>query len=715
MSKEFLYFDRLPGRGPEQYPAFQGGAPFLGAFLFLRDVESYCFDHLRSLLAQTYTNFAFALFVPSSQATAAEEKLRAGDLDDPRIRVYGFESGETAQLAGVFPEETEYLFQLSSGMRLDKTLFELLFSALTAAEEDFDVVYTNQLDYRKESFFRDTIASAKKREIWLPSAGFLFRRSLLDSGKLNELQQFVLTNHSVNVLHLDFYGVWDTDVRYHTFYLTDGIFRNFPRSSHYYFDTDPTELEFKLTPIVPKNGKSILCIVPWAKIGGADKFNLNVFSYLKSQGYHIFAVSTEVCGYEARQDMEDSVEAYYDLTTFLERKYWPDFLCSLIRTQNIQVIFQSSSLYGYHLIPWLKYQFPNLPIFDYLHSADFSWRNGGYPRDSNAVAHLLEKTYTCNAYLAKLMIERMHRSVRNVETLYIGVDTDLFDPSQVEVTDRETLAFCKGKHVILFACRFSSEKRPLFPIRLMLELSKRRDDIVCLMVGGGPLEADIHAQIAQEQLESKIRVIPMSTDILQYYKMASVTLICSLFEGLTLTTYESLAMGVPVITADVGGQREIVNETNGAVVKVYQDIRKDLQNYDYSTEELQEYSDAVERILATTYAPNALRENITKNYSYHKLFSTFRGTIDSLIESGSHVDPALTSNRELAVRYLVLFNEASRVSFDNTLPDTTPLEQMGQRMYRHWWYRAALKTVQALKLNVLLRKLYYALRGGKGS
>lgn len=707
MAKEYLYYDRVLTRKLPAYPAPVGAAPFFGLFLIVP--EGYCYENLRSVLAQTYTNFSLVLLAAAEKKAAAEAALREAGLTDPRIRVEAFSSA--AQLDSLFPAETQYLFQLSAGMRLDVTLLTLLFSALTAQDTPAEIVLTDRLDYQNKVSCTDWVASAKHREIWLPGTGFLFHRRLLQGAGLNGAQELTPTAHDVDVLHLDFYGVWDTGLRRSRFALT-GKYRFFPRSSDFhFFETDPTETEFALTPIASAEEKTLLCILPWAKIGGADKFNLNVLSYLKAQGYRVFAVSTEVCPYEARQDMEDAVEAYYDLTTFLERKYWPDFVCSLIRTQNIRVIFQSSSLYGYHLLPWLKNRFPQIPIFDYVHMEDFFWRNGGYPRDSNAVAPLLEKTYTCNAHLAELMLTRMHRPTQNVETLYIGVDTDLFDPAKVEITDEETRAFCEGKHMILYPSRFVYEKRPLFLIRLMAELCKRRDDVVCVMVGGGAADADIRAQIAQYQLEDKVRIISLCPNIRQYYKMASVTLICSLLEGLTLTTYESLAMGVPVITSDVGGQKEVVNDSNGAVVRVYQDIRKDVYNYDYSPEELQEYMDAVERVFAADYDRAALRENIVRNFSYHKLYASFQAIVDELMENGSRVDPALSANRELAARYLVLFNEATRVYYDNPIPDTAPLERFGQRMYRHAWYRAGLRVAKALKLNVLLKKIYHALAG----
>ena len=98
--------------------------------------------------------------------------------------------------------------------------------------------------------------------------------------------------------------------------------------------------------------------MPWGKIGGADIFNLNIIKYLNSKGYKVFIITTEVCNYENRENFEKVSEAFYDLTTFLPREYWADFIENIIKQYNIKLIFQMNSLYFYHLMPWIKYKYP---------------------------------------------------------------------------------------------------------------------------------------------------------------------------------------------------------------------------------------------------------------------------------------------------------------------------------------------------------------------
>lgn len=82
-----------------------------------------------------------------------------------------------------------------------------------------------------------------------------------------------------------------------------------------------------------------------------------------------------------------------------------------------------------------------------------------------------------------------------------------------------------------------------------------------------------------------------------YYRDSDVTLICSLKEGLALTSYESLSMGVPVISSDVGGQRELIDNSIGRILPLLQDEANDLDKREYKKEEIEQYVKAIVDIL----------------------------------------------------------------------------------------------------------------------
>ena len=64
------------------------------------------------------------------------------------------------------------------------------------------------------------------------------------------------------------------------------------------------------------------------------------------------------------------------------------------------------------------------------------------------------------------------------------------------------------------------------------------------------------------------------------------------FFNFFLTSYESLSMGVPVISSDVGGQKELINNDVGRVVKCYQK-ETDINIFNYEKEEIEQYVNGI--------------------------------------------------------------------------------------------------------------------------
>ena len=111
-------------------------------------------------------------------------------------------------------------------------------------------------------------------------------------------------------------------------------------------------------------------------------------------------------------------------------------------------------------------------------------------------------------------------------------------------------------------------------------------------------------------------------DTRQIYKMSDITINTSIKEGIALTSYESLAMGVPVVSSDVGGQKELITEDVGIIVPCIQDEREIL-NFNYSDEEVQNYVDAINNVIS--------KLNLYKSNCRKRILEEF--TIDKMIKN----------------------------------------------------------------------------------
>ena len=111
----------------------------------------------------------------------------------------------------------------------------------------------------------------------------------------------------------------------------------YPRYN-YNYDLIPEEVESIVIPEKEKDNKiNLLFIIPWMITGGADLFNLNLVKGLNKDKFAITIITTEPNKNVLRQEFEKYAKVY-DLTSFLDQKYWVAFVNYIIKKENINLI-----------------------------------------------------------------------------------------------------------------------------------------------------------------------------------------------------------------------------------------------------------------------------------------------------------------------------------------------------------------------------------------
>ncbi len=83
-------------------------------------------------------------------------------------------------------------------------------------------------------------------------------------------------------------------------------------------------------------------------------------------------------------------------------------------------------------------------------------------------------------------------------------------------------------------------------------------DAALVLVGHGPLEADLRASAREHGVADRVHVTGEVQDVHPYYAAADVFASASRVEGLPVTVLEAMAAGLPVAATDVPGTREAV-------------------------------------------------------------------------------------------------------------------------------------------------------------
>jgi glycosyltransferase involved in cell wall biosynthesis len=139
-------------------------------------------------------------------------------------------------------------------------------------------------------------------------------------------------------------------------------------------------------------------------------------------------------------------------------------------------------------------------------------------------------------------------------TIVNGVDLDEFtpqepaaakDPGIYSIGSVGSLTVQKGYPNLLKAVAVLAEKD--IPARLTL-------------VGDGPLREDLERQAAESGITDRVVFAGATGDVASKLRSFDVIAGSSIREGLPLSILEAMASGLPVVTTDVGGNREAVED-----------------------------------------------------------------------------------------------------------------------------------------------------------
>ena len=378
-----------------------------------------------------------------------------------------------------------------------------------------------------------------------------------------------------------------------------------------------------------KDKKHIVFLFPHLVMGGADKFNLDLISGLDKEKFDTSIITTIQSPNSWLQRFRKVTPNIFNLPNFVDPEDYAEFISYYLKSRKADVLFVSNSYHGYYLIPWLRENFPELAIVDYVHMEEWYWRNGGYARTSAVVGAITEKTYVCNSATQEVMVSHYGRKPETVEIVHIGVDHMYFDRERVEQgTLYRELGIPQERPIVLFICRLHPQKRPFLMLQIAKRVAKSIPDVAFAVVGDGPQEAELRNAVNRMGLKDVVYFLGAREEVRPYYRDAKVTLVCSLKEGLSLTAYESCAMGVPVVSADVGGQKDLVDETVGALIPCLQEESESLDARSFVEAETDAYVSAIVTLLTDSQrwedASGNCRKRILAGFTIHTMVEYFQ-------------------------------------------------------------------------------------------
>lgn len=604
-------FDKKPGKllNTKEYEEV---VPIISIIFPIINNDKMNINSINSILNQTYPNFELIIIGNYNEYKLNDKRIKLIDkVYDNIFDAYNYGEKNVNQ-------ESKYLVFFKEGDLMETTYLETTYwSLITHSKASW--AYSNAVVYGEKSIENKLFDEYYSPQKLNSNLLFMIRREAFE--EINGFQSNAdyavgfsifwknLIKKGMAPVHSTWYLNWMSYQNYNSYYnVKKHINVEYEESRNKgvqfpFFKYNYEEIDFENENLVKvkqkKNNKiNILMIVPWIIIGGADIFNLELIKRLDKNKYTFTLISTEPAINNLRQKIENIADVY-DITSFIECKDYISFIKYIMEKNNINMIFNTSSFFGYSILPYLKGMYPQIPIVDYIHMEEWYNRNGGYARSSSMLEGIIDKTLVCNSVTEEILVNYFKRKDNEVETVYIGVDTEKFNPDKYDKMQlRKKYGLENNNKIIIgYICRISEQKRPMLLAEIIKKTISRRKDVLFLIVGDGSMLKNLKETLKMKKLQENIKFLPSTNKTPEMYRISDITINCSIKEGLALTAYESLSMGVPVISADVGGQRELVGDDVGKLVPSYQN-EKEIYKFNYTDKEINNYVEAIDDVIS---------------------------------------------------------------------------------------------------------------------
>ncbi|MEX0651983.1 MAG: glycosyltransferase family 4 protein [Candidatus Paceibacterota bacterium] len=180
------------------------------------------------------------------------------------------------------------------------------------------------------------------------------------------------------------------------------------------------------------------------------------------------------------------------------------------------------------------------------------------------VAQYAESVIVPSKYF-KGVIENWGVDAKKIQVIY-SVAEEI--PFQGKKADLRNLLMFKGK-IVASAGRLVPWKGFEALIEIVPRLIKRYPSFKLLIAGDGPEMEKLSTMVSDKKLDAYVALTGnLESDVLfKYIRVADVFVLNTNYEGLSHQLLEVMAIGTPIITTDIGGNPELIDDSvNGLLV-----------------------------------------------------------------------------------------------------------------------------------------------------
>jgi glycosyltransferase involved in cell wall biosynthesis len=145
-----------------------------------------------------------------------------------------------------------------------------------------------------------------------------------------------------------------------------------------------------------------------------------------------------------------------------------------------------------------------------------------------------------------------------IKVIMLGIDMQEFEVPSDKVNRLKSELGLSGKFIITGIGRLHPQKDFSTALKGIKVLAETNKNIVFLIVGDGPLRADLEAETKSLGITENVRFLGYRKDIPDIVNMSDILLFSTNWEGFGLIPAEAGAARKPIVASDVTGPREVV-------------------------------------------------------------------------------------------------------------------------------------------------------------
>lgn len=308
----------------------------------------------------------------------------------------------------------------------------------------------------------------------------------------------------------------------------------------------------------------ILQIINSVNIGGAETMLLNLLDGLNSNHFEtgLCVIGKSPLGEEARLRGVEVKE----IPPYKSKKDF-HFLLNLARTiHRLRPDVVQAHIWFTNLYSCLCGKMLGIPVISTFHS-NHSVETLFERLSIRTIYHFSKRVVMVSDYQIRHF--GFSSRMRKISVIMNGVRIfPLNEMSEEEMGEikNEQLGVGNGDKIITYVSNLRPVKGHIFLLQAFRLVLKECKDTRLILIGDGPLGDELIKKSEEYGIRDKVRFLGFRDDVMDLLSVTDVFVHPSLSEANSIAIMEAMAMGRPVIAANVGGNLELINDGNDGIL-----------------------------------------------------------------------------------------------------------------------------------------------------